>query len=217
MSWLEAHQSLRDHPKRDRLSELLFLGTVPDDVADLASIGILLNLWWWAIDYARDGDLTKFSDRQIAKGCGYVGDSTLLVQSLTDAGFIDKKPRRIHDWDEYGGTLIAKKARDAARKRESRKHAVHGTSGGHLRDGAGTDLPLKIKSNLLHNRPVDNVRSRRARGNSTTSDAAAVHGSDNGNGQLACWRCERAITGDEVLDDLCVVSRRGTRHKECAP
>ena len=162
MSWLEAHQSLRDHPKRDRLCELLFVGAVPDDVAELASIGVLLNLWWWAIDYARDGDLSKFSDRQIAKGCGYAGDPVLLVQSLTAAGFIDKKPRRIHDWEEYGGTLIAKKARDAARKRESRKHAVRGTSNGHPRDGAGTDLPTYIPKSFVSKgngqKPVDNSR-----------------------------------------------------------
>jgi len=161
LSWLEAHQSLRDHPKRDRLSELLFVGTVPDDVADLASIGVLLNLWWWAIDYARDGDLSKFSDLQVAKGCGYAGDPVLLVQALTDAGFIDKKPRRIHDWDEYGGTLIARRQRDAERKREVRKSAVRGTSAGHPRDGVSTDLPTYLKSfasQKTGQAPVDNSK-----------------------------------------------------------
>ena len=162
MSWLEAHQSLRDHPKKDRLAELLFNGSVTNDVADLASIGVLLNLWWWAIDYARDGDLSKFSDRQIAKGCGYSGDATLLVEALTAAGFVDKKPRRIHDWSEYGGTLIAKKERDAARKREARKRDVHGTSAGNPRDGAGTDLPTYIPKSFAAQKtgqkPVDNSK-----------------------------------------------------------
>jgi hypothetical protein len=144
VSWLESHQSLRDHPKKDRLAELLFNGSVQNDVADLAAVGILHCLWWWALDYAQDGDLAKFSDRQIAKGCGWTGDATLLVASLIDAGFVEKKPRRIHDWMEYGGTLIAKKARDAARKRESRKRDVQRTSVGSPRDGAGTDLPTYL-------------------------------------------------------------------------
>lgn len=30
-----------------------------------------------------------------------------------------------------------------------------------------------------------------------------------------CWRCHETITGDEVLDDKCVLSRRGTRHRDC--
>lgn len=30
-----------------------------------------------------------------------------------------------------------------------------------------------------------------------------------------CWRCERLITGDDVLDDKCVLSKRGIRHAEC--
>ena len=191
MSWLEAHQSLRDHPKKDRLAELLFNGSVPNDVSDLASIGLLLSLWWWAIDYARDGDLTKFSDRQIAKGCGYVGDSTLLVQSLTDAGFIDKKPRRIHDWDEYGGTLIAKKARDAARKRESRKHAVRGTSAGHLRDGAGTDLPTYIKdlSSTKRKEPVDNSK----RSQHCQNCGAEMVFNGDGSAAVHCPVCPKAV------------------------
>ena len=115
MSWLESHQSLRDHPKKDRLAELLFNGMVTNDIADLAAIGILHCLWWWALDYAQDGDLTKFSDRQIAKGCGWNDDARLLVAALIDAGFVDKKPRRIHDWDAYAGRLLER--REEARER----------------------------------------------------------------------------------------------------
>ena len=39
----------------------------------------------------------------------------------------------------------------------------------------------------------------------------------NGNGSdPVCWRCGHTITGDEILDDACVLSHRGTRHKQCA-
>ena len=160
MSWIEAHQALRDHPKKDRLAELLFNGSVPIDVSDLAAVGLLLNLWWWAVDYAKEGDLSNFSDRQIAKGCGWTGDSTLLVQSLIEAGFIDKKPRRIHDWDEYTGRLLERRERDRLRvknwrktgtKREPNADATHVVQG---------NRPTYLKSSASQSGqiPVDNSK-----------------------------------------------------------
>ena len=51
-AWIESHQSLRDHPRKDQLAEELFVGRVPNDVANYAAVGILHYLWWWALDYA---------------------------------------------------------------------------------------------------------------------------------------------------------------------
>lgn len=34
--------------------------------------------------------------------------------------------------------------------------------------------------------------------------------------ERTCWRCGDAITGDDVLDDKCVLSHRGIRHRDCA-
>lgn len=122
-AWLKSHQSLSEHPKKDHLAELLFNGTTPNDVADFAAIGMLLRLWWWALDYAQDGDLARFTDRQVAKGCGWQGDPKHLVQALTAAGFLDAD-RRIHDWDEYVGSLLAQRERDKERVRNWRKSAA---------------------------------------------------------------------------------------------
>jgi len=188
MAWLESHQALRDHPKKDRLAELLFNGTTANDVADMAAVGLLHHLWWWALDYAQDGDLTKFSDRQIAKGCGWTGDGTLLVESLIAAGFIDRKPRRIHDWYEYAGKLIERRAWNAERMRQTRA--------AHVRDTCeATDLPTFKK------------RARDPVDKSTNRDARA--------GDPVCWRCHKAITGDDMLDGKIVDSRKGIRHKDC--
>ena len=133
MTWLKSDQSLRDHPKKDHLAELLFNGSTPNDVADYASAGVLHYLWYWALDYAHDGDLTKFTDRQIAKGCRWQGDPLLLMQALMEAGFIDKKTRRIHDWDEWAGVLITRRERNAEYMRKTRGEHVAPTS--HPRDG----------------------------------------------------------------------------------
>ncbi len=140
MSWLESHQSLRDHPKKDRLAELLYEGSVPADVADNAAIGLLHRLWWWALDYAPRGDLSGFSARQIAKGCCWSGDPGLLLEALKEAGFVERESGTLHDWDDYGGRLAEKREADAERKRRVRR-----TSGGRPadvpRDGAGTYIP----------------------------------------------------------------------------
>ena len=160
MSWLESHQSMRDHPKKDRLAELLFNGMVTNDVADLAAIGILHCLWWWALDYAQDGDLTKFSDRQIAKGCGWNDDARLLVGALIDAGFVDKKPRRIHDWEVYAGKLLERRERDRLRVKSWRAGATKReryANGTHVVQG---DLPTYLKdlSPTNSKKPVHNSK-----------------------------------------------------------
>jgi hypothetical protein len=194
MAWLESHQALRDHPKKDRLAELLFNGTTPNDVADMAAVGVLHHLWWWALDYAQDGDLSKFTDRQIAKGCKWNGDGTLLVQALVDAGFIDAKPRQIHDWGEYAGRLIVKREQD--RERKAKWRASTGQDADAPRDGAGTNRPTNLKS---------------AGGRANRSAVSPARAED----PQTCWRCEHPITGDEILDDKCVTSSRGIRHKDC--
>jgi hypothetical protein len=212
MAWLHSHQALRDHPKKDRLAELLFNGSVPNDVSDLAAVGLLHCLWWWALDYAQDGDLAKFSDRQIAKGCGWIGDATLLVQALVDAGFVDKKPRRIHDWDEYGGKLLEQRERERTRVK-----AWRSTSSVHVPNADGTHV---VQGREERVELSAGVRATTGAGSHARAKAKApVDKSpvsvDNSEKDPICWRCGLTITGDEILDDACVLSSRGTRHKVC--
>lgn len=164
-AWLESHQSLRDHPKKDRLAELLFNGTVPIDVSDYAAAGLLHYLWYWALDYAQDGDLAKFSDSQVARGCRWNGDSMLLVKSLIEAGFVNKD-RSLHHWDEYAGMLLATRSRHAARKKAWRTGPVPSASGDLDGTGPGpctnqqTYKPLKKGriSSIKGQVPVDKSR-----------------------------------------------------------
>lgn len=134
--WIESHQSLRDHPRKDQLAETLFAGMVTDEVADCAAVGLLHHLWWWALDYAQDGDLSPFSDRQIAKACRYGGEPRLLVDALTAAGFLTDD-RHLHDWYDYAGRLLEKKAANAARSRAWRaRNASRNAHGTHTRTPA---------------------------------------------------------------------------------
>lgn len=122
MAWIESHQELTDHPKKDALAEALFVGMVPDDIADLAAIGLLQRLWWWALSYAQDGDLSRYTDRQIARGCRWGGDVDSLINAFVKSGFIDGD-RKLHDWHEYAGRLIEQ--RENGRRANAERQRRH--------------------------------------------------------------------------------------------
>ena len=120
MAWLQSHQSLRDHPKTRKLARRV--GDVP------RAIGLLHCLWWWAMDYAPDGDLTKHDAEDIAIGCEWDGDPDDIIQALIECGFIDNGDGlSIHDWWEYAGSLIVKREANRERARanyEKRKDSL---------------------------------------------------------------------------------------------
>ncbi|WP_088832688.1 hypothetical protein [Paenibacillus tyrfis] len=133
--WIESHQGLKDHPKTKRLARKL-------DIEVVAVVGYLHFLWWWAMDYAPDGNLKNYDAMDIADALGWGGDERHLVDSLLSAGFLDFDEEsgafHIHDWHDYAGRLLEKRASDAQRKREARKKVdVHRPSDGHPSDGAG--------------------------------------------------------------------------------
>jgi hypothetical protein len=136
--WIESHQSLRDHPKKDQLTELLWDPMTPADLADFGTIGLLHCLWYWATDFAQDGDLSRFTDRQIAKGCRFAGDGAHLRAALKASGFLDAD-EVLHDWHEYAGKLIQKREQDRQRKAVPR--SVRGSSKETPRKNPVTDLP----------------------------------------------------------------------------
>jgi len=153
--WIESHVELGDHPKKDALAELLFNGSLQDDVADYATIGLLHRLWWWTLAYTEDGDLTPFSDRQIAKGCRWAGDPATLVASLKRAGWVDKAGR-VNDWQEYAGKLLERRARNAQQMREARERACT-TRVQHVSNTSkATDLPT-LKKTLPSSATPDDV------------------------------------------------------------
>ena len=112
MAWIEAHQGLARHPKTRRLARLLNL-PLP------TVIGHLFLLWWWALDYAQDGNLGKFCADDISDAVDYKGDSSELVEALTTAGFIDSNDDSlsIHDWSDYAGKFAIRRDKLRAQTR----------------------------------------------------------------------------------------------------
>lgn len=116
MAWIESHQELGTHPKLHKLARVLH-------VSKPCAIGYLHYLWWWAVDYAPDGVLTRFDALDIAIGGEWEGEAEVFVDGLVRAGFLDKTEGNdliIHDWDTYAGKLIERRERNAERMREAR-------------------------------------------------------------------------------------------------
>jgi hypothetical protein len=116
VAWIESHQSLRDHPKTNKLIRRL-------SCSRAEAVGYLHMLWWWALEYAQDGDLSRFDGEEIAVAADYPGDGELFVAALTAAGFLTAE-KRIHDWDDFGGKYL--KRREQSRVRQQRFRDSHG-------------------------------------------------------------------------------------------
>lgn len=99
--WIESHQELLRHRKTRRLAARLGV--------DLpTAIGHLHILWWWALEHAKDGDLTGMDPAEIASVMEWRGEPGTLFDALLwcgdpgAAGFLEWKGGRllIHDWHQ---------------------------------------------------------------------------------------------------------------------
>ena len=116
MAWIEAHQNLPSHPKTKRLARLL-------NISIREAVGSLYMFWWWAMEYAEDGDLSNYDASDIADGVQWEGDPEEFLNAMINcgpgkkSGFIDKTENGmiIHDWQEYGGHYL--EMREKNRKR----------------------------------------------------------------------------------------------------
>lgn len=122
MPWLPSHQDLREHPKLRKVAVML-------GVPRAQAIGHLHCLWWWALSYADDGDLSHYDATDIALAAEWEGDPEAFLTALADCGaggkhgFIERTSDTLalHDWDEYGGKYVERRRRDADRKRAGSK------------------------------------------------------------------------------------------------
>jgi len=114
MAWIKSDESLSQHPKVDQLADTLEITTVE-------VIGHLHYLWWWALSYSQNGDVTRYENR-IGAAANYKGDNDFFIQCLVDCGWLDRKGKslKIHDWADYHGALMDKREKAADRKRKER-------------------------------------------------------------------------------------------------
>lgn len=100
MAWIGLDSKLRDHPKIARLARRI-------DVPKVEALGLVICLWHWSMTNTQDGDLTRFTAREIADGASYGGkDPEAFVRSLIFTGFLDNTKQgtlMIHEWNEHEG------------------------------------------------------------------------------------------------------------------
>ena len=126
MAWIESNQELARHPKAIKAARGLGI-SVP------AVVGHLHFLWWWCLEYAQDGDLSRFDVSDIADAAGWEGDPGHFVTVLINCGpgdsngFIEQTDLglAIHDWMNYAGRLIEKRQANTKRMQNARaKHVL---------------------------------------------------------------------------------------------
>ena len=146
MAWIESHQALGQHPKTQRLAAHLRC-RVPE------AVGLLHFMWWWALDYAPDGLVTVGDKAILARACLWHGHPEQFWDGLVRSGFLEPTPTegtyRIHDWMDYAGRLIQKRAANVARSRRARN--ANGTRSESATNAHATGLPTEP---TIQNSPV---------------------------------------------------------------
>lgn len=113
MAWIESHQELGQHWKLLRLASEL-------RVHKAQALGHLQYLWWWALDYARKGDLSAFTSAEISAAAEWPGESDKFHESLKKVGWLDPEGT-IHDWKEYSGAWLGGLARQKRYRRKTQR------------------------------------------------------------------------------------------------
>ncbi len=131
MAWIPSHTSLRSHPKTKRAARLAGV-SLPQ------IIGHLHLLWWWALEYAPDGNLSIYDADDIEDAMEWDGEPGALIFALVNCGPGDRPGFLIqsdtgliiNDWNEYGGRYLKKKEQTRQRinrMRERNRNADRNT------------------------------------------------------------------------------------------
>jgi hypothetical protein len=108
------------------------------NIEDAQAVGHLLYLWWWATDYAPEGNCSAYTPLEIARAARWHGHADTFVDALQISGFLDDS-LCLHDWDDYSGRVLYQRKREATRKREARAADVRRTAGGRRKMSALTE------------------------------------------------------------------------------
>ncbi|MDY6399352.1 MAG: hypothetical protein SPL10_07745 [Synergistales bacterium] len=123
MAWIEAHQELPRHPKTKRFARMLKI-SIPQ------AVGHLFMFWWWALDYAENGDLSRYDADDLADAAQWDGDPEEFLKAMIECGpggsygFIEKNESGmfVHDWEMYSGRLVEKREKNRQRQAKGRKN-----------------------------------------------------------------------------------------------
>ena len=91
-----------DHPKTAMLADSLA-------VELYAAVGLLECLFHFTAQYARRGDIGRYSDKIIAQRCFWNGEPEALVAALVKCRWIESHPEHrliVHDWHAHADNTV---------------------------------------------------------------------------------------------------------------
>jgi hypothetical protein len=126
-TWTKVETAIADHPKTWKLATRW--QTHPYMV-----VGFFVAFWGYLLEYHPDGDvdavpddvLERYAAPCVARAIGVLGT---VRETLRDVGWVDADGHW-HDWDEYSGALLRKRA--ANRQRMKRQRDSGGTQTAHV-------------------------------------------------------------------------------------
>ena len=153
MTWIRVDCAVTRHPKLVRFSKAM-------GMSRHEGLGLLVDLWTWAVDYTDNGDLSKYTSDELVTALNVAPNTALiehdLLGALEMAGFIDrdKTTIRLHDWDMHQGQLMAQREanRDRQRRYRERKKDVTVTN---TLDNDATVRNERNEPNQRTQRPAD--------------------------------------------------------------
>jgi hypothetical protein len=112
--------NILSHPKTRRLMRFL-------DLNQREAVGLLAMLWLNAMMWAEDGDLSSYSEEDIAEALCWERCPKKLIESLLDAGFLElhKGKLMVKSWEEHTGKGLSIRSKIKEQNKErQRKHRI---------------------------------------------------------------------------------------------
>lgn len=113
MAWIELHQTVWVDKKTLIMASIL-------NIAPIYVVAHMAHLWCWGLDNTPSGTLVDLPTTVIATGAGWTGDPDQFVDAAIKAGFIDRDPLALHDWNDYAGRLIERRKIERERSKQRR-------------------------------------------------------------------------------------------------
>ncbi|OBZ08903.1 hypothetical protein A8L34_22380 [Bacillus sp. FJAT-27264] len=134
--WIKSYQATDRDPQTRKFCRLTGLDTP-------AAVGSLHMIWWWAMDWAPEGDLTKFEPIDLADAAHFEGDAQVFFDALVEAGYVAKtlEGHEIMDWNSIGGQVIEGRKKAATKKANQRAKAAEKKA---AEEAAANDVPGDI-------------------------------------------------------------------------
>lgn len=152
MSWSRLDENFSQHPKVLRLAELL-------GCSKHEARGIIVTLWNWTVRFAKDGDLSVATPRELELALEWEGKPGALIRALIKVRLIDKSAENgdlsIHNWMRYADAWKAAQKKHTQRNQADRAQMSRDSTGTVPPTGQDRTRPDKTRPDQTRARAHD--------------------------------------------------------------